>query len=152
MNHYINTHHSDNIPIAIDTHHQTVVSGITDTSLVNDGLLRSTIATASRTESSSTMLTEPSQGTSKRGGRPKVTTRASKEALNGIYREALDEFAIEFATLKSFAITKSQKDVTGRRCRVPRGEFHRVVKIVCRKYNLEASEINVKAILSRTKL
>jgi hypothetical protein len=34
---------------------------------------------------------------------------------------------------------------------VPLGKFHRVVKRVCRKYNLEESEINVKTIFSRTK-
>jgi hypothetical protein len=122
-NHYINTHHSVNIPIAIDTHHH-VVSGITDTSPVNDAFLHSTIATPTEpscsttpTEPScSTTLTKPSQGTSKIGGRPKGTTRATNVALNGISREALDECAIEFATLNTFAIAKSLKDVTGRRC------------------------------------
>jgi hypothetical protein len=161
MNHYISTYHSDNLPIAIDTHHQTVVSGITTgTSTVNDVVLRSMIATASRTESSSMTSTEPScsttpttpsQGTSRRGGHQKGTTNASKEALNSITREALYECITEFVTLNTFATTKSLKDVPGRRCRVPRGEFQRVVKRVCSKYNLEASGINVKKILSRTK-
>jgi hypothetical protein len=152
MKHYINTHRSYNPPIVIYTHHQTVVPGITDTSSVNDALLRSTNATASWTESSSTTPIKPScsttptkhsQGTSRRGGRPKLTTQASKEVLNGISREALDECAIEFVTLKSFAIAKSLKDATGRRCRVSRSEFQRVVKIERSKYNLEACEINV---------
>jgi hypothetical protein len=89
MNHYISTYHSDNLTILIDTHHQTDVSGITNTSPVNAALLCSTIATEmrmiptfSRTESSSTTLTEPSPGTSRIGGHPKGTTKASKEALN----------------------------------------------------------------------
>jgi pyruvate/2-oxoglutarate dehydrogenase complex dihydrolipoamide acyltransferase (E2) component len=73
MKNYINTHHSYNIPIEIDTHHQTIVPGITDTSPVTNVLLRSTIATTSHTESSSTeptklscsmTPTEPPEGTS----------------------------------------------------------------------------------------
>jgi hypothetical protein len=123
MNHYISNCHSDNLPIVIDTPRQTVVSGISDTSSVNAALLRSMIPTkmsliptASRTKSSRTTPTEPSQGTSRRGGRPKGTTNAPKQALNGISREALDECAIEFTTLKYFARNKSLKDVTGRKC------------------------------------
>jgi hypothetical protein len=127
MNHYINTYHSDNLPIVIDTHHHNVVSGITDTSPVNAVLLRSMIPTemsptktsripiASRTESSSMMPIKPSQGTSRRGGRPKGTTHASKQDLNGILIEALEECAVECVTLKAFARDKILKDVTGRK-------------------------------------
>jgi hypothetical protein len=38
-----------------------------------------------------------------------------------------------------------------KKCRVPQGAFERVVKIICKKYNLETREIDIKTILSRTK-
>jgi hypothetical protein len=64
VSHYINTYpNGDALPTAIDTHHQTVVSGITDWSPVNAVRLRATtVATPS-----GTILTTASEGYDSQG-------------------------------------------------------------------------------------
>jgi hypothetical protein len=123
VNHCIKTYQNvDALPTVIDTHHQTVVSGIADLSPVNSVQLRTpvTLMVAPPIGTILTAATEcdDSQGTSNRGGHPKGTTNASKQALGDLVREALGECTIEVATLKALALDKTHKDDTGNRCRV----------------------------------
>jgi hypothetical protein len=105
------------------------------------------ILTASKTP---TEADDP-QGTTNRGGRPNGTTNATKEAHVDLAREALDECTVEVVTMHAFALDKTLKHATGKKYRVPHGAFEKAVKIICKKYNLETSEINMNTILSRTK-
>jgi hypothetical protein len=133
--------------MVIETHHQTVVSGITDSLPVNSALLRSTIPTAYQ----SPIEPEHSQGASSRGGRPKGNANASNRALTDLVREALDKCAIKFVTLKAFTCDKTLHHATRNKSLVPRGAFERVIKLIRRKYNFEGNEMNITAISSRTK-
>jgi hypothetical protein len=92
----------------IDTHHQTVVSGITDSSPVNAAKLRNTVAPAVATPRGTILTTatgrDDSQGQSNRVGRPKGKTQASKKAIDDVICEALDECAVEIVMLKAHVL------------------------------------------------
>jgi hypothetical protein len=64
--------------------------------------------------------------------------------------EALDECAIEIASLKCTAV--DQAHILGKKCRVPPGSYEKEVAKVYQKYNLERREISMKIALSRTKV
>jgi hypothetical protein len=155
VNHYINIYQKgDTLPTVIDTHHQTVVPGITDSSPVHAAWLRTAFAPMVTSPSGTTLTVatkcDDSQGPSNRGGHPKGTTQASKKALDNVIPEALDECAVEFAmVLKAHANEKTLKHATGHKYRVPRGIFEEVINRMCNTYNLKKIEIKMKTILSR---
>jgi hypothetical protein len=99
--HYNSTYsEEDALHVVIYTHHQTGVSGITDSSPVNSAWLRSSVAPMAATPSGAILTAsetptgaDDSQCTSKRGGRPKGTINASKEAHNDLVREPLEKSA-----------------------------------------------------------
>jgi hypothetical protein len=64
--------------------------------------------------------------------------------------EALDECDVEIASLKYTAAAYS--DQLGKKCRVPRGSYEKSVEKVCKKYDLEMSELSMETALSRTKV
>jgi hypothetical protein len=117
VSHYNSTYsEEDALPTVIGTRHQTAVSGVTDSFPVNSSWLRNYASSMAATPSCAIMTAsteaDDSQGTSKRGSRPKGTTNASKQSLNDLIREAFDECAKEVVTLKTFALDKTIKHGT----------------------------------------
>jgi hypothetical protein len=53
--------------------------------------------------------------------------------------EALDECAIDIASLKYTDVDQAHR--LGKKCHVPPGSYEKAVAKVCKKYNLERSEI-----------
>jgi hypothetical protein len=66
--------------------------------------------------------------------------------------DALDECAIEIASLKCTAAVKSHILGNGKMCRVPKGAYEKAVSKLCGKYNVERSEISIETAISRTKV
>jgi hypothetical protein len=65
---------------------------------------------------------------------------------------AVDECAIEIASLNSMALHKTQKLGNCKKCHVLRGAFKKLVLKVCKEYNLERSELHIETALSRNKV
>jgi hypothetical protein len=84
--HYIKTYpHEADFPTVIETHHLTVVRGMTDSSPAYSALVCNqvapTVETTSDTIPAAVTDDDDSQDNSNRGGRPKGTTNASKKPL-----------------------------------------------------------------------
>jgi hypothetical protein len=125
VSHYIINYTDDNlVPLEIVTgmNNQTVVSGLTDASPV--GIV---IATATAiTTPTGTTTTQESVSTSKRCGRPTGSTNGAIEVRKKLMGYAVDDCAIEIASLKALALHQTLKRNNGTKCRVPRGAFERV--------------------------
>jgi hypothetical protein len=156
VNHYIATH-PDVQPIGtvVVTNNETVVSGLTDSSPVARATYVVAVVIDLQTPTPtdvSTTATEASDLTSKRGGRPNGSTVGAINAHKLRVAEALDECAIEIASLKCTAAEKSQGRGDGKFCHVPKGAYEKAVSKVCEKCNVKRSEISIKTALSRTKV
>jgi hypothetical protein len=98
----------------------------------------------------STTVTEATDLTSRIGGHPQGSTVGTINAQKALVSEALDECAIEIASLKCTAVDQAHR--LGKKCLVPPGSYEKAVAKVCQKYNLERSEISMETALSRTKV
>jgi hypothetical protein len=65
-----------------------------------------------------------------------------------LVEEALDECAVEISSLEYTAAANS--DRIGKKCCVPRGFYEKAVRKVCKKYDLEMSELSMETALSKT--
>jgi hypothetical protein len=149
VSHYIINYTDNNlVPLEIVTgmNNQTVVSGLTDASPIDMAM-----ATAITTPTGTT-TTQESVSTSKRGGRPTGITHGAIEGREKLVWDAVDECAIDIASLKTLAMHHTLKRNDGTRCRVPWGAFERVTKKVCAKYNLHRIEIQIETVFSRNKV
>jgi hypothetical protein len=153
VNHYIATH-PDGEPIdtviQTNSNKKTVVSGLTDSSpiaraMYDDEIVMELLSTPSDT---STTATEATDLTSRIGGRPQGSTDGVINAQKALVSEALDECAIDIASLKCTAADQAHR--LGKKCRVSPGSYEKAVAKVCQKYNLERSEISMETAVSRT--
>jgi hypothetical protein len=135
VNHYIATHPDDQpigTVILTNTNTKTVVSGLTYSSPVARTTHDAAVAidldlqTPTPTGDSST-ATEATNLTSKRGGRPNGSTVGAINAHKLSVADALDEYAIEIASLKCTASEKSHRLGNGKMCRVPKGAYEKAV-------------------------
>jgi hypothetical protein len=157
VNHYIATH-PDGQPIGTvvmdNINNQTVMSGLTALSPIaqtmRDGeFVMELQLTPTLTDASSTM-TEATDLTSRIGGRPQGGTVGAINVHKAFVSESLGECAIEIVSLKCTA--EDQTHILGKKCRVPPGSYEKAVAKLCKKYNLERSEISMETALSRTKV
>jgi CO dehydrogenase nickel-insertion accessory protein CooC1 len=160
VNHYIATHPYDQpigTVILTNTNNETVVSGLTYSSPVTRATHDAAVAidldlqTPTPTDDITT-VTEATDLTSKRGGRPNGSTVGAINAQKLLVVDALDECAIEIASLKCTAVEKSHRLGNGKMCRVPKGAYEKAVAKVCEKYNVERIEISIETAISRTKV
>jgi hypothetical protein len=93
--------------------------------------------------------TEETDVTSKGGG-VQGSTFVGINKRKTLLAEALDECAVEIASLKYTAAVNS--DRPGKKCRVPRGSYGTAVGKVCKKYDLEISDLSMETALGRTKV
>jgi hypothetical protein len=100
----------------------------------------------------STITTEATDLTSKRGGRPNGSTVGAINVHKLLVADALAECAIEIASLKCTAAEKSHRLGNGKMCRVPKGAYKKAVAKVCEKHNVERSEISIETTIIRTKV
>jgi hypothetical protein len=77
----------------------------------------------------------------KGGGLPQGSILGASNARKTLVADALDECAIEIASLKYTAASNS--DRLGKKCRVPRGSYEKAVGKVCKKYDLERIELSM---------
>jgi hypothetical protein len=150
VSHCMINYTDDNLlPLEIVTgmNNQTVVPGLTDAS---PGGMAMAIATAITTPTGTTTAQE-SVSTSKRGGRPKVSTHGAMEGRKKLVADAVDECAIEIASLKALAMHHMLKHNNITRCCVPRAPLRELKKMFA-KYNLHRSEIQIETVFSRNKV
>jgi hypothetical protein len=159
VNHYIATRPDDEpigTVVLTNTNNETVVSGLIDSSTVvrvtHDAavVIDLHLQTPTTTDDSTTM-TEATDLTSKRGGRPNRSTVGAINAQTVLMADALDECAIEIVSLKCTAAEKSHRLGNGKMCRVPKGAYEKAVAKVCEKDNVKRSDISIEMTLSRTK-
>jgi hypothetical protein len=106
--------------------------------------MSTTSLTAITTQTGTTTAQESqSVSTSKIGGRPTGITKTSIGRRKTLVADAVDECAIEIASLKTKSFHKIHKLGNGTKCRVPQGALEKVALKVCEKYNLERSEIYI---------
>jgi hypothetical protein len=136
VNHYIATH-PDGEPIGTvnqtNSNNQTVMSGLTDLSpiaraMFDDEIVMELLPTPSDT---STTMTEATDLTSRRGGHPQGSTVGAINAQKALVSEALDECAIEIASLRCTAADQARR--LGKKCRVPPGSYEKAVAKLCQK-------------------
>jgi hypothetical protein len=125
VNHYIATHPDVQlIGTVVVTNNEEVVSGLTDLLPVARATYVVAVAIDLQTPTLtdvSTTATEASDLISKRGGCPNGSIVGAINAPKLLVAEALDECAIEIASLKYTAAEKSQGRGDGKFCRVPKG-------------------------------
>jgi hypothetical protein len=122
VSHYMINYTDDNIvPLEIVTgmNNQTVVSGLTYASPVGMAMAMATAITMP----TGTTRTQESVSTSKRGGRPTGSTHGAIEDRKKLVADAVEECAIEIASLKVLAMHHILKRNNGTRCRVPRASL-----------------------------
>jgi hypothetical protein len=66
--------------------------------------------------------------------------------------DAMDEYAIEIASLNALTLHHTLKLNDGTRCPVHRGAFEKVTQQVCAKYKLDRSQIHIETVFSRNKV
>jgi hypothetical protein len=148
VSHYMINYTDDNlVPLEIVTgmNNQTLVSGLIYASPV--GMAMATATTI--TTPTGTTTTQESVSTLKKGGRPTGSTHGAIEGRKKLVADAVDECAIEIASLKALSMHHTLKRNDGTRCCVPRGAFERVTKKV---YNRSRSEIQIETVFCRTKV
>jgi hypothetical protein len=135
---------------------QTVVAGLTDSSPVARATHDAAVAIEPDLQQTptpidtSTTMTDATDLTSKRGGRPNGSTVGAINAQKTLVPDALDECAIEIA-LKCTTAEKSHRLGNDKIWCVPKGAYDKAVAEVCEKYNVERSEIAIEMALSRIK-
>jgi hypothetical protein len=101
----------------------------------------------------STTVIEATDMTSKRGGRrPRGSTVSAINAHNTLVEEALGECTIDIDSIKYTAAEKSYRPGNGNKWSVPRGAYEKAALKVCKKCNLERSEMSMDTTLRRTKV
>jgi hypothetical protein len=135
---------------------QSVVSGLTDSlpavrATCDDAVVMEPQLKQTPTSTDvSTTATEATDLTSKIGGRLQGSAVDTINAQHTLLSDILDECAIEMSSLKY--TTADQSHRLGKKRRVPRGSYKKAVAKVCKKYNLERSDISMEMSLSRTKV
>jgi hypothetical protein len=151
VSHYMINYTDDNLvhlEIVTGMNNKTVVSGLNAASPVGMAMATATAITTP----TSTNTTQESVSTSKRGGRPTCSTHGAIEGRTKLVADAVDECAIDIASLKALAMHHTLKRNNGTRCCVPQSAFERVTTKVCAKYNLQRSEIQIETVFSRNKV
>jgi hypothetical protein len=74
------------------------------------------------------------------------------DAHKTLVAEALDECAIEIASLKYMTTEKSHRLGNHKKCCVPRGSYEKAAVKICNKYNLKMSDISIDTAISITKV
>jgi hypothetical protein len=155
VNHYI-TNHPDGEPIGTviqtNSSNQTSVSGLTDSLHITRDMHDNEVVMElpPTPTDASTTATEATDLTSRRGGHPQGSTVSAINAQKALLSEALDECAIDIASLKCTAA--DQAHILDKMCIVPPVSYEKAVVKVCQKYNLERSEISMETALSRMKV